>query len=138
MAVYIVGPAMDNYCQNCSSRKCGPYKIGHSKDVEKRLVQLRTGSPVSLEIKAVLPGGEDVEKILHWIFKGRRSHGEWFNLNGEDIRLIMKLSEEGLLFKGNEPVLAETIIQYMEAELGSDIDRKLSAGEILLELKWPL
>lgn len=63
-------------------------KIGIAKNVEKRLVDLQTASPVKLRIIATLPGGMKLEKELHRQFGHLRSHGEWFHLTDEILTYI--------------------------------------------------
>jgi len=58
------------------SVKGGPVKIGKSLDPEKRLASMQTGSPVELQLLAVIP--RDVERELHDRFSHAHSHGEWF------------------------------------------------------------
>lgn len=53
-------------------------KIGRTKDVIRRLKNLRTGTSDQLVIHAVEPGGADVERIRHKQFESDRRQGEWF------------------------------------------------------------
>lgn len=57
----------------------GPIKIGHSRNVTKRLRKLQMSSPVQLRLIHVEPGGELRERELHEQFATARTHGEWFN-----------------------------------------------------------
>jgi hypothetical protein len=61
----------------------GRVKIGRTKDLRKRLISLRGGSPADLEVLGTLAGGAAVEMYLYAIFADDRIHGEWFNLTPE-------------------------------------------------------
>ena len=53
-------------------------KIGLATNVRDRLSQLQTGSPCALELLATIPGGENEERALHWLFGHLHVRGEWF------------------------------------------------------------
>ncbi len=59
----------------------GAFKIGRSKNVERRLVQLQTGSPYKLKLILELKHQGFIEKQLHEILKIHRcrKNGEWFD-----------------------------------------------------------
>lgn len=61
----------------------GQYKIGVSKDVQKRLKQLQTGNGCELHIVASFESSYPyyVEKMLHRHFQKDRTEGEWFYLD---------------------------------------------------------
>jgi len=77
----------------------GPVKIGFSTDVERRLRELQTASPVPLRVVERVIATPEVEALLHrrvcgW---GRHLLGEWFDLSNDDIaELSVQLAEEGL------------------------------------------
>ena len=55
------------------------YKIGFSKDIEKRLRELKTGNPNILEIKYKISNSTiEFEKHIHLICQNYRLDGEWF------------------------------------------------------------
>jgi uncharacterized protein YeeX (DUF496 family) len=58
-------------------------KIGRSKNPEKRLKQLSTGSPYKLEIIKKIRGNENLEREIHDKFSHLRMNGEWFELTDE-------------------------------------------------------
>ena len=126
MAVYIVGPESGG----------GPFKIGYATNVDKRLCQLQTGSPVPLKVVNVLPGSRETEKFLHWVFRGKRSHGEWFNLSGREMILLMELIEDGLLIKGKEEELVKVVVEYVNEQLQStDPEVILDAAAIAINMR---
>lgn len=53
-------------------------KIGFSKRVSARLVQLQTGSAVPIRLIGTMPGGRTAERRLHDQFAHLRISGEWF------------------------------------------------------------
>jgi hypothetical protein len=61
----------------------GRIKIGISKDPERRLKQLQTGSSSELELVAMreATGGFADEKEIHRLNESVRIHGEWFESN---------------------------------------------------------
>lgn len=63
----------------------GPIKIGWVREcslsaAEARRQALQTGCPQELRVLAAVPGGEDVERILHDCLAEYRTVGEWFYL----------------------------------------------------------
>lgn len=73
----------------------GVYKIGVSKDPQKRLKQLQTGSSEKLEIIKTYESEfyRQIEKGLHNKFNHLRSEGEWFYLHLEDELRFIKECE---------------------------------------------
>lgn len=59
-------------------------KIGWTIDAAARLAKIQTMSPAKLAILWQTEGGVEVETALHRHFKGRRSHGEWFDFPDGD------------------------------------------------------
>jgi hypothetical protein len=58
-------------------------KIGYSKNVDARLRQLQTSSPVKLELVGYIEGDQETEKQLHELFDDYRLSGEWFSYSEE-------------------------------------------------------
>jgi uncharacterized protein YozE (UPF0346 family) len=52
-------------------------KIGHTTDVQRRLRQLQSASPVPLRVIGILDGVEP-ERRLHQEYASYRMNGEWF------------------------------------------------------------
>lgn len=61
----------------------GAFKVGRSKNPERRLKQLQTGSPYKLKLICVLENKGYQEKLLHSQLNesGRRCKGEWFDFD---------------------------------------------------------
>lgn len=68
------------------------YKIGHSKDLRKRIQAFNTASPVPCKIIAVAPGGKQLEQQLHTEFKSLRTFGEWFTASPQILDTFSQLS----------------------------------------------
>jgi len=58
-------------------------KIGISKDIQRRLSQLSTGSPYKLKLMGWIECENDrsLEKKLHTKYVNSNTHGEWFELS---------------------------------------------------------
>lgn len=56
----------------------GLVKIGHSRDVRRRLGELQTASSAPLLLSAAVPGSRAQERELHHLFADDRARGEWF------------------------------------------------------------
>lgn len=68
------------------------YKIGKSKNPEKRLKQIQTSNPLSL----LLEYSDKVdEKNLHKLYSNYRIKNEWFNLNDKQVEEIKYFFKKG-------------------------------------------
>lgn len=77
------------YIVRCSAS--GLFKIGTSKNIQKRISQLQTSSPGTLDTIAIIPCEKSLEKKLHSMFSSRRVRGEWFDLSESDLLYISTL-----------------------------------------------
>lgn len=59
-------------------------KIGHSEQPDKRLLQIKTGSPWPLRLLWQHGGGQRLERALHQRFAAQRRNGEWFDFGDAD------------------------------------------------------
>lgn len=71
--VYLVG-----------TQQARPVKIGVAGDVEARVAELQTGSPLPLYLIWKTRGGGSLERDLHERFSPYRIHGEWFDFGDEN------------------------------------------------------
>jgi Meiotically up-regulated gene 113 len=73
----------------------GPIKIGHSRDVDKRLSNIRMGSPYRLEMLASLyiDNAPAIERQLHIRFGASHIRGEWFACSQELLDLAHRVSQ---------------------------------------------
>ena len=58
-------------------------KIGRSENPRERLVALQCGSGSKLKLIHVFDA--NIEKLLHCVFSKNRKHGEWFDLDFNDV-----------------------------------------------------
>lgn len=71
----------------------GVYKIGVSKDPNKRISQLQTGNSSPLEIMVLYESNNayKIEKALHRRFYHLNEKGEWFNLSQNEAHSFLDL-----------------------------------------------
>lgn len=74
----------------------GYHKIGYSKRVPARRVQLATKLPFELKLICVIRSDNAtlLEQQLHEQFADKRLCGEWFHLNESDIAYIKSLKQQ--------------------------------------------
>lgn len=89
----------------------GIYKIGVSKNVEKRVKQLQTGNPEEIEIikKFLSKYPYKVESVLHRRYNYKLAHGECFYLEQKDID---NFEEDCLISETNFEILEDYENQY--------------------------
>ena len=70
----------------------GLTKIGKTNDLERRFRNIQAMSPKVLEVRyRILVDPRDVfetERYFHKLFRGKRKHGEWFDLDDKDILFV--------------------------------------------------
>ena len=74
--------------------KAGPfYKIGYSKNVDRRIEQLSTLPPFDLELVHTIRANHmpELESALHRRFQEKHKNGEWFELAEEDVTWLKTL-----------------------------------------------
>jgi hypothetical protein len=71
----------------------GKYKIGISKNVDKRIFELQTVVPVTYRVIHIIKCSDmrQEEKRLHRLFEDKRVVGEWFSLTDEDLAYIKSI-----------------------------------------------
>jgi len=75
------------------------YKIGYSKNADKRIGSIKTSSPLDIELIKVFKCYDafQAEQELHNIFKGKRTNREWFKLNFNDLDILKKFLSDFLI-----------------------------------------
>lgn len=79
--------------------KRGAIKIGHARNVERRMDQFQIGNAYKLYLIAKIPCeskglAESIEKKFHSHFKRQKIRGEWFHGNIEFKRAIDKYNKD--------------------------------------------
>jgi hypothetical protein len=77
-----------------------PYKIGFTsrKDTSKRLDEIQAGSWIKLELlyeSPVLNNITQIEKLIHFHYKGRRVRNEWFALTKKELARLKNQLKNG-------------------------------------------
>lgn len=72
----------------------GFIKIGHSKNVNKRLKQLQTAHRAKLKLIAYAQAPTYIEKRLHKMFFYHRCNGEWFECTQELLNTLIEYLQE--------------------------------------------
>lgn len=67
----------------------GRYKIGKSKDVNNRIKIIESHGGIKAELIKRIENADFLEFKIHELFKDKRYHGEWFNLNKEDLNFLL-------------------------------------------------
>lgn len=82
------------------------YKIGKTKDIQKRIRELQTGSSRRLYMYRwkYVSDMKKAENGLHKIFSAHRKQGEWFELDEKNINLLAKIFDNEI-FEGAELAL---------------------------------
>lgn len=68
-------------------------KIGHTDELEDRMVSLSSAYEDGIELLAQCDGGRDVEFFLHQLFIDNRREGEWFEKTAALSFIIDKFKE---------------------------------------------
>lgn len=67
----------------------GPYKIGWSADVSRRMGELQVANPSHLHLRGTVPGTRETEAEFHQRFRAAHVSGEWFQ-NTEELRAFIQ------------------------------------------------
>lgn len=79
-------------------------KIGFSSTVIRRVTELAAQSPTRVRLLAVMPGGRDVEAMLHARFASDHLKGEWFRYSPAIRDAVAAIKQqEHLWTKTNQP-----------------------------------
>lgn len=106
LKLYVIVPAVENLLNFEGKKVKLPFKIGISKDPEKRLTQLQTGSFLPLKVLGCVGPFKkqtafSLESEVHNLLAEYKTSGEWFMLNKTD--LTKKASQLSLIL-GNKIV----------------------------------
>lgn len=74
------------------------YKIGWTKNLEKRLAALKTGCPYPVvPVAAIQDEDPALERVLHRIYDKYRVHGEWFELPTDAVEWLKSAESKDVL-----------------------------------------
>lgn len=71
-------------------------KIGHTCDMGSRLNGIQTGNHLPVRLLGTVPGGFDLEQVLHRRFAHLRLQGEWFRWDDEIAAVAADMPFSGL------------------------------------------
>jgi hypothetical protein len=126
------------------------YKIGKTRDLQKRLASYHTHLPILFRVVRQYPAAnmEDLEASLHIVFQHKRVKGEWFQLGNDDLHICDNIARNYALAKLQRqarttpdiPYSSDPLLQVMEANekylrdysrIADDIKLGLSVQEIV-------
>ena len=91
-----------------------PYKVGISRDPNKRLKSLQTGYPFPLQLhysKATdICKTKLLETVIHRHLKMHKTNGEWFDVVLKDLILDV---EYAIMSYGEDPILKSLLKAHM-------------------------
>lgn len=96
------------YIYLIQSLETGQYKIGRTKNINKRLKSLQTGNGGQLKLidKFVSNYSNKLEKYLHNIYSHENTVGEWFSLSISEVyefkNKCVKMEKKLQIFRRNE------------------------------------
>jgi hypothetical protein len=116
------------------------YKIGVSRNVEKRLSNIRSANALNVDLLQVVAFGGDSENQIHYDLGKWRTHGEWFDSSPEVESYLRDNLMGGIFFVhgpcDNEYVVAEDNVmaekfsyEYDAREEGIDPDEDPDAAD---------
>lgn len=81
----------------------GPIKIGRASEVKRRIGQLQTGNPTTLQLLGWLVASNDdaMEKQLHAHYSEYRVRGEWFDIDQDHVLAQLKKNNGFVPKKGD-------------------------------------
>lgn len=135
--------------------KCGDFfKIGITKDLDKRIMSLQVGNPVKIEpFLRILPIGSarKLEKELHEKFTEKSISGEWFSLSIADLRFVFEEYAPNLFFDcgfenfiayiGEDSVIETSDMPKLHKEALRKIEESQQESKTaidLIELRMPM
>jgi hypothetical protein len=90
------------------------YKIGRTRDLQKRLASYHTHLPILFRVIRQYPAANmaDLEESLHVVFQHKRVKGEWFELSGDDLIICDNIARNYALAKLQKQARAFQEIHY--------------------------
>ncbi len=110
-------------------RNSGLFKIGVTKDINKRLSQLQTSNPYEFYLIDFFKTDKnrELEKFLHNKFRNKRYKREWFKLNQEELSEACKIACDFI----KRPFLTDTLTAQKHFKIDDEIIKlQISKGEL--------
>lgn len=80
-------------------RSMDAVKIGYSRDVARRLVQLQTANSTKLELIGAIAAVAEIEELIHFQLMEGRIRGEWFWDRGVTTQWLMDMTRDQPLYR---------------------------------------
>lgn len=95
------------------------YKIGRTRDLQKRLASYHTHLPILFRVIRQYPAANmaDLEESLHVVFQHKRVKGEWFELTGDDLIICDNIARNYALAKLQKQAKTHAEIRYSDNPL---------------------
>ena len=113
-------------------------KIGHTKDIEKRIKELRHWGP-TLRLIGYVDGGLETEQAIHARWGGLRTKGEWFRQSDELRKYIANATtktpakeEKAKWRKRRTKEILDGALEKLRKELGGVLSEK--AEQTILDI----
>ena len=134
-----------NYLYLIHAKTTTWYKIGVTGNIDKRLAQLQTSTPLDLEVIAhcVCHNAYGAEAYLHEQYKDNKVKGEWFSLSEDEITTLINQYHKDEFTKGsfytfldNSASLNRATIHYTSIldDMASDVSCMPSIFFVLMHL----
>jgi predicted GIY-YIG superfamily endonuclease len=93
------------------------YKIGKTKDLQKRIAAYHTHLPIIFRVvrQYMLENIDELEEALHIVFQHKRVKGEWFELNNDELIICDNIARNYALEK-----LQKQNKSYRKIEFGTN------------------
>ena len=90
------------------------YKIGRTRDLQKRLNGYHTHLPVGFRVvrQYMANNMEELEQSLHVVFQHKHVKGEWFELSGDDITICDNIARSHAMVKLQRQTKKYKELQY--------------------------
>ena len=115
------------YMEQCDPQNCvyilktgkNLYKIGRTRDLQKRLASYHTHLPILFRVIRQYPAANmaDLEESLHVVFQHKRVKGEWFELTGDDLIICDNIARNYALAKLQKQAKTHAEIRYSDNPL---------------------
>ncbi|HVW58424.1 MAG TPA: GIY-YIG nuclease family protein [Puia sp.] len=89
------------------------YKIGKTRDLQRRLANYHTHLPILFRVVRQYPAAnmDELEESLHIVFQHRRVKGEWFRLTGQELIICDNIARHFALAKLQKTAKARAVAE---------------------------